>query len=112
MKGLDILNNLEEQRDQLSEMIINNTPVNKTQMEQLQTLMDQRDAITGAINQIIASKFNEAAAGLAEKVSALEKLTEKLKKLNKTMDNIDNAIKIGDQIIGLITSIVAIALIL
>lgn len=112
MNGSEILQNLFDEQDALSDMIINNTPQNEND-QKLQTLMKQRDTITGAINQIIANKFNEVAAtGLEDQISNLAKLTDKLNALDKTMKNIDTAIQIADQSIKLITSIIAIAVVL
>ncbi|MGA3281361.1 MAG: hypothetical protein ABSD50_10305 [Smithella sp.] len=113
MKGSEILQNLFDERDALSDIIINSTPKNDNDQKKMQAVMQQRDTITGAINQIIANKFNEVAAtGLADKISDLAKLTDKLNALDKTLKNIDTVIQIADQSIKLITSIIAIAVVL
>lgn len=110
MIGAEILQNLFDQRKVLSDIIINSSPKNDDQRKQLQALMKSRDAITGMINQIIAKKFNEAAGGLSDKVSNLKKLTDRLNKLNKTIDDVNTAIQITDQIIKVVTSILALAI--
>ena len=107
MMGSEILQNLFDERDALSDMIINANPRNDEERNLLQNLMKRRDRITGAINTIIAKTFNEATAGLADKLSDLEKLTEKLNKLSKTIDNVKAAIQIADQIIQVALSILA-----
>jgi uncharacterized protein YdcH (DUF465 family) len=109
MMGSEILQNLFDERDALSDMIIEISPKNDSQRKQLQTLMKRRDAITGAINQIIAKKFDESADGLAGKIIALNKLTDQLNKLDKTIDNVNAAIQIADQIIKVAVSILALA---
>ena len=109
MMKSDILQNLFDARSALSDMIINNTPTTDDQKNNFQLLMKRHDTITGQINQIVANKFNETIGQLPDKVSLLEKLTDQLNDLNKKMDKIDDAIKIADQIIGLTTSIIAIA---
>jgi len=109
MMRADILQNLFAQRDTVSDMIIDLSPNNDSERDQLHTLMQRRDRITGAINQVIAVKFNETAAGLADKVSDLEKKTDQLNKLSKTIGNVNTAIQIADQIIKEATSILALA---
>jgi uncharacterized protein YdcH (DUF465 family) len=109
MIGSEILQNLFDERDALSDMIIEIQPRSDDERKQLQTLMRHRDSITGVINQIIAKNFNEAAAGLADKASALEKLTERLNQLNKTIGNVGTAIQVADEIIKVAVSIMALA---
>jgi ABC-type transporter Mla subunit MlaD len=107
----EILQNLVDARSALSDMIINNTPTTDEEKKNFQNLMRRRDTITGEINQIVVNKFNETVGQLPDKVSSLEKFTDQLNDLDKKIDNINNAIQIADQIIGLVTSIVSIAVV-
>ena len=107
MMRSDVLQNLFAQRDLISDMIIDLKPKKPSERDQLQALMQRRDRITGAINQVIAANFNEAANGLADKISALEKKTDQLSKLGKTIDNVKTWIKVVDEIIQLVVTILA-----
>ena len=109
MMRADTLQNLFDARDKLSDMIISLKPENDDQRKQLERLMQRNDRITGAINQVIAAKFNEVANGLAEKVSNLEQQTAALNKLNNVINDVQNAIQIADEIIKLVIGILQIA---
>jgi hypothetical protein len=105
----EVLQNLFAERDAISDMIIDIEPQNDDQRTQLQTLMQRRDRITGAINEVISAAFNEAAAGLAGLVSDLEKQTGALKQLGKTIDDVAGWIALVDEIIKLVVSILTLA---
>ena len=109
MMRTDVLQNLFAQRDAIASMIINIKPRNDSERKRLQALMQRRDRITGAINQVIAAQFNEAAKGLADAVSALEKKTEALNSLGKTIDDVNTWIKTVDEIIQLVVAILSLA---
>ena len=109
MMGAELMKNLFDQRDALSDMIIEIKPRNEEERNQLRTLMQRRDGITGAINQIIAQKFNEVAEGLEDKISALKELTDRLNQLGRKIDQVQAAIQIADQTLKLISAILALA---
>jgi len=109
MTKTDTLQYLFGARDAVSNMIINSTPDSDDERKQLRNLMQRRDRLTGAINQVITSEFNEAAKGLDDQVSAFENKTEELNGLGKTINDVEKWIEVVDAIVQLAAKVISVA---
>lgn len=96
-------------RDSISDIIISLNPQDPAQREGLQMLLKQRDRITGMIQIIIASIFDDATAGLSEAIAQLEKAGDAIAALQKTLDGIKRAVEISDEVIQLAAAVIALA---
>jgi hypothetical protein len=104
-----VLDDLFAARDAVSTTIINLTPQgNPAAQKQMQSLMRCRDKLTGAINQVIATMFNDVAPGLDQAETKLQTQTDALAQLQSTFDQINAVAAAVDGIIQTVGSIVKI----
>jgi len=102
----DVLDTLFTARDAVSDMIISLTPVDAGQKKLLEKLMQRRDQLTAAIQNVINAKFTKSTAELTQEITKLEGLTEQLKALSSSIDKVTTAIGFIDQVLQLVASII------
>jgi hypothetical protein len=96
-------------RDTLTGWIVELSSQDPDQNAQLQKLLQRRDRVTGLVQWVVESAFKEAASGLAEAISNLEKATDQLAGLQQTLDNIGRAIAFTDNVVQMATTVIGIA---
>jgi ABC-type transporter Mla subunit MlaD len=105
----DILDTLFTARDVVSDIIIAQTPANPAHKKLLEKLMQRRDQLTGAIQQVINAEFAKTGTQLTQAIASLESSTAQLKDVANTIDNVSSVISIIDQIVQLVGEVVALA---
>jgi hypothetical protein len=102
-------------RDKLTDMIINLSPpqdnpaARANAQAQLESLVTARDRVSAAINQVITTKFNDLATGLAGAIADLKATTKTLTDLSTTLANVNTAIQLVDQIVEAVGKIIKVA---
>jgi hypothetical protein len=105
----DVLDTLFKARDAVSDMIISLTPVDAGQKKLLEKLMQRRDQLTAAIQNVINAEFTKSTAALTQEITKLEGVTEQLRGLASSIDKVTTAIGFIDQVLQLVASIIALA---
>ncbi len=118
MRGRDeVLENLYAARDRLSDLIVAWSPdpaadvsTRKKQAEDLRALLDQRDQVSGKINEIVAAAFKDVASPeLVAAAKELESRTATLQTFGKTVADVKGVIKIADQVLAAAAKVIKIA---
>lgn len=118
MRGRDeVLDNLYAARDRLSDLIVAWSPdpaadasTRKKQAEDLRALLDQREQVSGKINEIVAAAFKDVASPeLVAAAKELESLTATLQTFGKTVADVKGVIKIADQVLAAGAKVIKIA---
>jgi hypothetical protein len=105
----DILDILFTARDAVSDIIITQTPANPAQKKLLEKLMQRRDQLTAAIQQVINAEITKIGTQLTQVVARLESSTAQLKELTNTIDNVSSVISLVDQIVQLVGEMIVLA---
>jgi hypothetical protein len=106
----DVLDQLFDIRDRLSDLLIELKPETAEEREEFNRLQRRRDGITGAIAQIIATDFKNSGPDLARMIDDLEARAKDLCKVKKTIDGVKDGIQIADQVAQLVTAIIKLVL--
>ena len=102
-------------RDKLTDMIVNlapplNDPTEQANAQaQLANLVTARDRVSAAVNQIIATRFNDLVSGLSGAIADLKAKTKALTELSTTLANVNTAIQVVDQIVEAAGRIIKVA---
>ena len=113
MTKTDVLDQLFEVRDRLSDLIIELSPKTppKTPPEtpeeraEFDRLVRRRDGINGLVAQVIATAFQNASADLAHKVDELEAKARELGRVQKNIEGVKHGIQIADDVVMLVGSL-------
>lgn len=105
----DTLDTLFSARDVVSDMIIAQTPSDAAHKKLLEKLMQRRDQLTAAIQQVINARFTKTSAELTQSITNLENTTGQLKDLGSTLASVSSAINLVDQIVQMVGAIVTLA---
>ena len=104
-----VLDTLFSARTAVSTLIINLSPTTPGEVSLMNSLMQRRDALTGAINQTIEQTFNDLAPGLDKAEADLQAQTTKLTQLSTTLPSITQAISFVDSIVQAVGNILKLA---
>src|SRR5919109_75334 len=111
------LSSLYDARDKLADLIVQWAPdpcadpqARAAQADQLKGLILQRDQVNGAINAVIATAFQSVAS--PELVAASQELrgaTDRLEQFGQTMDQLQGALKLADDIVQVASKVMKLA---
>ena len=113
----DVLQTLYAARDRLADLIVlwspdpaANVETRKQQAADLHALVAQRDEVNARINGIIAAAFRNVASSERRWASAeLGSLTEKLQNFGKTVADVNEVLKIADQVVAAASKVIKVA---
>jgi hypothetical protein len=97
----DVLESLFDARSALTDAIVELSPSNDSERDQLNELVRQRDTVNASIRAVIDSEFRKVANDpkLADAVADLRARTKELASLAKTIGNIGQAVTIVNQVV-------------
>lgn len=101
----DILDTLFRSRTVVSELLIATVPSTPEETQLLRRLLQRRDGITGAINQIIEANFAISVVNLPERILELESASDDLQAIASNLDGVRAAVGIVDELIGVVLQI-------
>jgi len=70
-------------------------------------LLQQRDRLTGAINQLIETDFKDATVDLTKNISDIDSATTQLKNIGNGLAALQKAITIADTVVKVVASIIS-----
>lgn len=103
----EILDTLFGDRDVLTDLIIDLAPKTPAEKQLLQGLVARRDRLSMTIQDVINSDITTSTSGLDSAMNQLNDATASLDALKHDFDGVANAISIVDQIVKLVTSLLA-----
>lgn len=105
----EILDTLFDDREKLSNLIIQLAPTTPEQVKQLQALMQRRDRLSMAIQDVINQDITNSTAGITNACKQLDEASTELTKLAGTFADVASAITLVDQVVNVVAAVVTAA---